>query len=766
MNTDNVKTDQIDLKEAFRTVYRFRYMIFFIFMLFGLASSFYAYFTPNVYQATATVEVGSGQHTRGVEDMLSMATESGSASGDTETEIIQSRSLSQRVADEVDFSHKYYTTRRFKEVELYKNSPFQVGMNKGYYISFDLYPVDEKMYRLVVTDAEDENGTEWSYDNILPYGKEVVTEHFHLNVVKNRELEESQYHFVIYDPENMGSYVQGGVSVEKLMLQSNILHISFDDNIALRAKEAANALARVYIEQSIEQKTKEADRKLTFVDNQLKLITENLKGSAIKLEEFKKSSNTVNLSAKAENIIRQMSEKDARLAEITIQEEMLSTLNKQVKTGKDLESLAFSGAEMSATGLAGMIKELQAAIIKKQVLREDYTELYPGVVKLRKTISQLKKVIISTIKNMEKTIKEKKALLEQSIADQQKVLNTLPADERMFGQLQRKFAVNEKIYSYLLEKRSETAIVKASTVSQNRIIDEALVPRKPIKPKRIMIVLGGFILGLVFGIALAFLREYLDDSINEEEDITHVTDVPMIGLIPSIKGDSEEIKVFHSPKSSVAESFRNVRTNLQFMSSYRRAHTIATTSTVGGEGKTTVCVNLAGIMSMAGKKVVILNLDMRKPTLHAKFGLQNKKGMSTLLSGRTALGDVIQHTEYENLDIITSGPVPPNPSELIQSELMGKILDKLKEAYDVVIIDTPPIGLVTDARTLMYHADTSIYVMRAGYSKKTFLRNIKELSALKEIQGLSILLNDVKESKSGYGYGYGCGYGYYEEDKK
>ncbi|MEA3433433.1 MAG: GNVR domain-containing protein, partial [Campylobacterota bacterium] len=398
----------------------------------------------------------------------------------------------------------------------------------------------------------------------------------------------------------------------------------------------------------------------------LKFITENLKGSAIKLEEFKKTSNTVNLSAKAEKIIMQMSEYETRLADITIEQEMLNTLYEQVKSGKDLESIAMIGVDKDKSALSGMIKELQDAIIMKKILRENYTEVHSEVSKLSKKITQLKKVIIATIKNLRTSIKERKALIERSIAKKQKLLNKLPADERMYGQLQRKFVVNEKIYSYLLEKRSETAIVKASTVSKNRIIDKALMPGAPIKPKKKMIVLVGLIMGLILGIALAFLREFLDDRIKEEEDVTKLTDVPMLGLIPHIKEDQDKINVFLSPKSAVAESFRNLRTNLQFMERDKSAQVIAVTSTVGGEGKTTVCINLGGIMSMANKRTVILNLDMRKPTLHEKFGLKNIKGMSTLLSGHTALGEVIQHTEYENLDIITSGPVPPNPSELIQ----------------------------------------------------------------------------------------------------
>ena len=764
MNINNIQTnDEIDIKEVFRTIYRYKYMIIFLVIVFGAASSYNAYFKPNIYQASATVEVGT-QGGYGGQDMLAIATESSASDLDTEMEIIKSRFLSQIALKEVDFSHKYYSTRKFKEIELYKNSPFEVGMNKGYGISFDFYPLDEKTYRLAVTEAKDENGTVWSYDESNAYGKEIVTEHFHLNILKTKEAKDAQYRFVIIDPAAMKNSRLGGVSVTRLSQFSDILQISYADNVALRAKEAANALSKAYIIQSVEKKTKEATRKLAFIDNQLKIITENLKGSAVKLEEFKRTSNTVDLSAKAENIIRHMSEYETKLAEITIQEEMLGSLTKQVRSGRNLESISISGGEMLTASISPLIVKLQEAIMKKKLLREGYTELHPEVRKLRKTIGQLKKILVSTIKNLNKSMKERKALLEKSIAREQKLLNKLPADERMFGQLQRKFVVNEKVYSYLLEKRLETEIIRASTVSKNRIVDEALTPGGPIQPQRKKIILTGLTLGLILGILLAFLRGYLDDRIKEEEDITSVTDVPLVGLIPSIKNDSDKLKVFLSPKSAVAEAFRNLRTNLQFMSNYKSTHTIAVTSTVGGEGKTTVCINLAGIMSMTGKKTVILNLDMRKPTLHEKFGLPNKQGMSTLLSGSTNLGQVIQKTEYENLDIITSGPVPPNPSELIQGEVMERVLEKLKEVYDVIILDTPPVGLVVDAKTLMHLVDTSIYVMRANYSKKGFLKSIKEISSLKEVQGLSILLNDVKQGNGGYGYGYG--YGYYEEGEK
>ena len=756
-----IEENEIDIKEVFRTIYRYRYMIIFLVLLFGLVSSYHAYFKPNIYQASATVEVGLGQY--GSKDMLSMATESGSQNTDTEMQIIRSRSLTEKALKDVDFSHRYYTTRKYKEVELYKESPFKVGMLKGYGISFNFFPVDDNSYRLSVEEAKDANGTIWSYNKILAYNEEIDTKHFHLNIVKTKEAQDVQYRFVIMDPENMAGHARGGVSVTQISPYSTILQISYSDNVPLRAQEFTNAISVAYIDQSIERKTKVATYKLAFIDKQLKRITENLENSAIKVEDFKRTSKTVDLSSKADALIQRIGDYETRLTEITIEEEMLNTLYKRIKSGQSLLTVSIAGLGMTGSSIAMMLGELQKAINKKKRLRADYTEMYPEVRKLSKMIVQYKANIIATIKNMRVSIKDKKLLIERSIEEQQKLLNKLPTDERMFGELQRKFVVNEKIYSYLLEQRLATAVVKASTVSKNRIIDRALLPGGPIQPKRKMIVLVGLVLGLILGIALAFLRAFLDDRIKEEEDLTKRTDVPLFGIIPYVKQDNEKLKVFLSPKSSISEAFRNLRTNLQFMSRKNASHVIAVTSTVGGEGKTTICMNLSGIMSMANKKTILINLDMRKPTLHERFGINNRLGMSTLLSGNTDLKSVIQHTEYENLDVITSGPVPPNPSELIQSEIMEKLLLKLKEVYDVIILDTPPVGLVTDARILMHLADTNIYVLRANYSKRGFLRNVEKL-AKEDIRGFGMLLNDVKMGKGGYGYG--SGYGYYEEEGK
>ncbi|MFT7823242.1 MAG: polysaccharide biosynthesis tyrosine autokinase [Sulfurimonas sp.] len=762
-----IEEDEIDIKEILFTLYRYKYIIAVFVVISLFISSYIAYFKPDIYQASATVEVGMEKRGFNSGDILSMAMSADTVSMETEIGIIESRFVLKKAAREVDLAHRYYTTRKFKETELYKESPFNVGMLRGYGVSFELYPIDETSYRLVVEDVLGKNGEKWSYEAVHRYGEEVSTEYFHLNIVRLREAQESQYRFVVYDPVKSVSIAQENISVQQTSKYSSLLKISYEDNVALRAREFADALAQSYIRQSIESKTLEAEKKLAFIDEQLKYIANNLKSSAMKLEEFKRSTDTVALSAKAKQAIEKIGEYESKLSMIKMQEEMLSTLYTYLQTGKDMESVSVANLGFADPSLSAMIGKLQDATIKKKLLREDYTEMYPEVVKLSKTISTLKATITSTVKNLKQSTEEKRALLENAIETHRAVLEKLPADERMFGQLQRKFVVNEKIYSYLLEKRSETAMLKATTVSSNRVIDHALYPKEPIKPKRKLIVLVGLILGLILGIAFAMIKEFFDNRIKGEEDLNSRTDFPILGSIPHMEEIKEgEVIVFSSPKSIVSEALRNLRTNLQFLSCGKKNMVIALTSTISGEGKTTLAMNLASIISLSGKRTVILNTDIRKPTLHERFGIELGKGLSSLLAGHADFAEVIQQSGYENLDVITSGPIPPNPSELIQSERMEVLMEKLKEVYDVVILDTPPVGLVTDARILMQHADVNMYLFRSGYSKKEFVGNLNRITELNALSGLCLVLNDLPCGSGSYGYGYGYGYGYYEEDKK
>ncbi len=768
---NQVLEDEIDIREVFGVINQYKKVIITFIVISSIIAAIYAYFKPSIYISSATVEVGIEQTGGGVskQDILAAATGGSASSADTEMDIIKSRFLASKALEKVDLNHRYYGTRLLKERELYKNSPFDVNLTKGEDISFDLYPIDQTFFRLEASGVDKQSKEKWSYDKVHRYGTEIAEDRFAFVVTKkeSKELDLDHYRFVIMSPESAVDQAAAAVSVAPLSEQSAILRITYEDEVPLRAQEYADALAESYIEQSVYQKTQEASKTLEFVDNQLLEISENLKTSAQQLEKFKIQTSMISLEAKAQGVVERMAAYETQLAEINIEEKLLDSLYSQVRYGKDLETLSVAGLNDkggSGAALATLVKELQETVLKAKMMRGDFTEEYPEVKKLTRQSAQLKAIIIDTIKNMKNSISERKGLIEKTMTAQEKLLSELPQDEKEFGKLQRKFVINEKIYSYLLEQRSATAIAKASTVSKNRVVDEATYPDKPSKPNKNLIVMAGLMLGLILGIAYAFISEFLDDTIKNEGDIAKGTHAGILGSIPNFRDNKEgSLRVFRRPKSSATEAFRNVRTNLQFMAHNEGSQVIMVTSTIAGEGKTSVSSSLAGVISMTGKKVVVINLDMRKPTLHKVFGLPNNEGISTVLSNNALLADTIQHTAYENLDIISSGPIPPNPSELIQGKRMDDVIAKLKSVYDVIILDTPPVGLVTDAHALMRIADTTVYVVRAGYAKKGFLKGIEKLYSSEGVHGFAIVLNDVNVERHGYGYGYGYGGGYYEE---
>jgi capsular exopolysaccharide synthesis family protein len=321
--------------------------------------------------------------------------------------------------------------------------------------------------------------------------------------------------------------------------------------------------------------------------------------------------------------------------------------------------------------------------------------------------------------------------------------------------------VNEKVYNYLLEKRAETAILRSSTISKTRVLDSVLVPDLPVKPKRLLIILVGMILGLIVGMVVAFVRAFLDDTLKTAEDFDKITAIPLYGAIPQRKD-----KTTHS---QFEEALRVLRTNLQFVGGAKKSKIIALTSSISGEGKTTVAVSLAKMIAATGKKVIILDLDMRRSRMHEEFNITNKVGVSSVLSGNNTLEEALQKEVLKNIDVITSGPKPPNPSELLVTTGFDKLIEDLLliHAYDYIIFDTPPIGLVSDAMILLKTADIGLIVTRANYSKKEFLKNVDKFSKEHSLSNLGFILNGIESSKRhGYGYGYGYGYGsskgYYE----
>ncbi len=762
--SSEVEPVEIDVQKVFFDIYQYKWMILLSMLIFGSIGSYYAYFLPNVYKATASIKVGVDKDDY-AKDVVSIAMGRGAINASTEKDLIKSRYLSDKVLQKMDFREHYYEVKHYRATEIYKNSPFSVSMTRGYGILFDVHSIDKTHYRLMIKEKGFFSrllGNTFSYDRVHEYGEKVHTSTFSLILTKKHDSYDAEYQFLI----DASRRTFGRVSVVQYSEHSTILQVSVEDTVALRSQEYANALAQAYIQQNIETKTQEATERLSFIEKQLYSVSHNIETSASHLEDFREETKVVNVAHNAKTILARIDTYETDLMNLEIEEAMLKAFYTDIQSAKKIETLSISGVAKEESILAQLMKELQETIIERNTLRQDYTNLHPVVIQSTHKIKQLKNSIKETSYNLVKTLEKRKYLLTTNIEKQRKKLQVLPEKERQFGQLEHKFKMHEEINSYLLKQKSEAQMVKESSISKNRMLDLALLPTSPIKPKRKFIVMIGFLLGLALGILFAFLRVFLDTKIKDESDVSQLVAYPILGTIPHIRDKKKnlpkKIKVFETPKSSVAESFRHLRGSLEFMRQQEGSQIILLTSSVGQEGKTTLCTNLGAIMSLSIKRTIILNLDFRKPTLHTRFNLPNKIGLSELLNKQVALKDVIQCTQYPYLDIISSGAIPPNPSELIHNQGIYGILEELKTGYDIIIIDTPPIGLVTDAKELMHYVDINLYIVRADYSKKFFLKNLIKFNKIEKLSNLGLVLNDVKKKRGSYGY-YD-GHGYYEED--
>jgi len=327
--------------------------------------------------------------------------------------------------------------------------------------------------------------------------------------------------------------------------------------------------------------------------------------------------------------------------------------------------------------------------------------------------------------------------------------------------IKRNYEVKSKMYEYLLKKKAENKIIQLATSSNYQIIDKAYNSHIPIKPKRLFSILLGFILGLVIGSILAFIRENKNHYIRNKDDIKKLTNLPVYGSIPYFKQKKHKISLHNEAKSPFFESFRTLRTNLQFSNKKQRSTVILITSTIAGEGKSTTTANLATVLEMAKYKTIIVNFDLRKPTLHKFFDIDNNIGLSTYLMGENSLNEIILPTEFANLDIVPSGRIPSNPSELILSKELPRLFEKLKEMYEYIIIDTAPIGIISDTKMLMQYSDLNLIIIREDYAKKEFIATLEEIIEKHNFKNIGLILNASKAKGGEYGYGYSYEY----EDK-
>jgi len=766
-------SEELKFKDMLEIIGHYRRSVIF-FVLFALSVAAYlAYFKPPIYQAYTLLKITSDR--QGYYEDFLLTTSGGNRELEDELVVLKSRPIAKKALEKLNIGTRYFTEAYFKPQELYKNAPFTVTYSD---ISTELYgrpfyvtPIDKAHFRLELRDKQsfwqqfkawlrsEEKREVITYDKVHKYGEKVETAWFSLQVNRIYQPKQQPYWFTIVPNDQMSGFVQGGISASQYVKQGSIVLLRFSDTVPQRAAEIINRVVEAYIEKNLMLKSEGAKKQLYFIDMQLEAINKTLKGSSEKLQSYKATNIVVDLSNEAQIRVSKLSQLEGKRYEINMQIDIVENMLNHLKAQKSVTRFNIDYMPGHNSTIQSLLNQIQKSMAQYEVLSVNYTERHPGVVKLKRELAFLKRSLIDALESNLQTLKKQKARLIREITKQEEKLKDVPKQEQQLEQLTRHFMVNEKIYSYLLEKRAETAILASSTISNTRVIEKARVPVSPVKPKRGLILLGGLLIGLILGIIQALVRHYFDNTLKKSEDIERLSRVTLYGTLPLMRSKK------HLPAYS--EAVRSLWVNLAFLGNDESTKVISVTSTISGEGKTFTIYHLSRMIAKSSDhRVIVIDMDMRRATLHEKFGMENQTaGTSTLLAGHCTLKEAIQKTAYDNLDIITSGPKAPNQTKLIMSPTFDAMIEKLSKEYHYILIDTPPIGIVSDAMKIMHHSDMVLYLLKANYSKREFLKTIERLN-VKEGLNIGIVFNGVDYERSYYHYGYGKKYAqdYYREE--
>ncbi|MFI5219805.1 MAG: GumC family protein, partial [Bacteroidia bacterium] len=641
-------------------------------------------------------------------------------------------------------------------------------------IEFSVKLLDGNHFNLSV-ECDDDAVKDYSYSAKHSFGEMISTEYFNLTLTKNpnanAENTSVDFEFIINSVNKQVTSIQENLQIETMNKDATIVVMTYDDNVPERAVDILNAIGRAYINLDIKDKAAVASLTIKFVDEQLKTTSQQLSEIEQELQDFKEQHKTVDLSTESKALLDKINSVETDRIKSDIELQSLDNLLSYVTSNKDLTQMAPSSLGIPDPLLIELIQNFQMLQAKRKSLSYGIKNNAPSIRIIDQQIEDTRASLIENIKSIQQNINSTNKTLNSEIAGYESFIRKIPETERELLSVQRKVEVNQNIYVYLLQKKAETSIAKATVISDNKVLDEASLFDEPVAPNKKLLLAIALLLSVIIPVLFIIFNNLLKTTVSNREEITRLTDVPVIGVIGHLK-KSDNLVVSHKPKSAISEAFRSVRTNLQFFGAREQKKIILITSSVGGEGKSFVSINLASVLAMQNFKVVIVGLDLRKPKLFQDFNLNNESGMSNFLIGQTSLDSIIRKTHVENLDLISSGPVPPNPAELISKKEMSEFFEELSKRYDYIIVDTPPLGIVSDAMQLMVYSHINVYIIRENFSKHDFIKSLNELYEEGKLKNICVILNDSGFSKRyGYSYGHNYGYmnggsGYYDEEHR
>ena len=685
----------LDFKVILFKLYRYWYtFILTIFIALSIAFLFNKYTRP-IYEASTTILIKDKSEKQiDVQDILGLGRTKGIQNLTNQMALLSSYSLASKTVTKLGFEVAYYTEEDFVTKELYKTCPFTVILDTSvlqpYNLRFNLTILSKDKYKL---DVKEENVSFYSYPKkeldpdktskisegrTFSFGKEVVDKDYKFKILLNSNFDSKKnitkkYYFVLKDYDGLVSEFKG-LKIEPINKDASIVSIKLRGGNVDKMIDFLNALTKEYIEEGLDDKNLIANRTIAFIDNELKDITDTLYSSERALQVFRKNNEIMNLDNEAQAVFEKMSALQDEKARLSVQSKYLQNLKDYLETNQKLDELIVP-ASMGVDN--GLINDLTMQLITlysdRLKLTQYAKEKSPALKTLDLQISSTKNALMENIKGSLNNYKTALKEINGRIGQFTGKINQLPETQRVLFGIERKFKLTDATYTYLLQKRSEAQITQASNLADNEVIDAATGSNNPVSPVTSLNYIIAMVLGLILPLIYIFGKDFLNDKVVTKEDVEKLTNFPIIGHIIHTDNPSKKV-IIETPKSSLAESFRLVRTNLQYLMQGKEKYVILVTSDMVNTGKTFVSINLATIFAMYGRKTLLMGYDLRKPKIYGDFNISNAEGISSYMINKSTLENIIQPSGIDNLDIITAGPVPPNPSELIANPKTKELL--------------------------------------------------------------------------------------------
>ncbi|KEO73449.1 GumC family protein [Anditalea andensis] len=710
---------------------------------------------------------------------------------ENEIGILKSFSLAEEAIGSLDINVSYYEDDLFKKRQVYGNIPVYVQVdwthpqmvggqwkievldNKSFNLSlekddFALFNPQDPFYKTKLDQLNFQEGT-------YQFGQMIEGEHFKFQIDNTSSYHGETIFITLIDTPTLALSYKEKIDVTPFNKQASLLALSLETPLRRLGQDYLNKLMEVYLERELKIKNQASENTVRFIDQQLSGITDSLTFFENRLQKYRSENRIFNLSKEGTIIFERLEALERERGEAELRIKYYQTLQTYLSNEQLNDLVAPSVIGIQDPLLNSLVINLAELQSERVRLSANFSDQTPAVREVKSKIQSTRQALLENVNSALSNNENLMAQLNQRVRNVERDINALPETERNLLGIQRQFTINENIYVYLLQKRAESEITKASNIPNNTILDYARAGNIPVAPKRTLNLLVGFILGFVIPIVIIVGRNFLKVKVEDPEELEHTLKVPLISMIGRSSYSDKKV-VLTKPRSMVTESFRNLRADMAYLlPNHKGSLTLSFTSAISGEGKTFTAFNTASVYSLIGKKTIILGLDLRKPRIADDFGLTNDVGMSTVLSSATDWRTVVKPSGFPYCDILLAGPTPPNPAELLMQPKFAQVMKEIQQEYDVVIMDCPPVGLVSETKELFQYADINLFVFRQNYSHKNAVQVINDLKTKGGIKKLYAVFNDVYIVNSygdygnyGYGYGYGNGksYGYHEEEEK